>query len=100
MTLSLGDRWVQDTLRQQEEMSLLFPEKSKNYTRWPTSLDTPGKSFNKCFIDMMIDKILASSFLDFVATYRLHLWNRKKTKILHSHSSKAVLLISAGAMYS
>ena len=56
-------------------------------------------SFNKCFIDMMIDKILASSFLDFVATYRLHLWNRKKTKILRSHSGKAVLL-SAGAMYS
>lgn len=48
---------------------------------------------------MMIDKILASSFLDFVATYRLHLWNRKKTKILRSHSGKAVLL-SAGAMYS
>lgn len=31
---------------------------------------------------MMIDKILASSFLDFTATYRLHLWNRKKTKRL------------------
>lgn len=41
---------------------------------------------------MMIDKILASSFLDFVATYRLHLWNRKKTKILRSHGGKAVLV--------
>lgn len=30
----------------------------------------------------MIDKILASSFLDFMATYRLHLWNRKKAKRL------------------
>lgn len=28
----------------------------------------------------MIDKILASSFLDFTATYRLHLWTGKKTE--------------------
>lgn len=42
----------------------------------------------------MTGKILVSSFLDFMAAYRLHLWNRKKTnkKILRSPNGKAVLV--------
>lgn len=52
MTASWGQQMQDTFLRQWEDISLFFPEKSKNYNKVANKFGIQeGKSLNKCFLD-------------------------------------------------